>query len=88
MNIVKNPANNVAGVFSAIGPQPPFATTLTQAPNDWTLSLTVTGGGMLTGSTGIADESPEALARRQPGQCLGGEITRGSSARSARRERR
>ena len=47
MNIVKNPGNNVAGVFSAIGPQPPFATTLTQAPNDWTLSLTVTGGGML-----------------------------------------
>ncbi|HXS11608.1 MAG TPA: hypothetical protein VN734_02830 [Acidobacteriaceae bacterium] len=53
MNIVKNPANNVAGVFSAIGPQPPFATTLTQAPNDWTLSLTVTGGGINT---------PESLA--------------------------
>ncbi len=53
MNIVKNPANNVAGVFSAIGPQPPFATTLTQAPNDWTLSLTVTGGGI---------DTPESLA--------------------------
>ena len=46
INIVKHPGNNVAGVFSAIGPQPPFATTLTQAPNDWTLSLTVTGGGI------------------------------------------
>src|ERR1700744_3690744 len=46
MNIVKNPGNNVAGVFSGFGPQPPFATTLTQAPNDWTLSLTVSGGGM------------------------------------------
>jgi hypothetical protein len=46
MNIVKNPGNNVAGVYNAIGPQPPFATTLTQAPNDWTLSLTVTGGGL------------------------------------------
>ena len=46
INIVKNPGNNVAGVFSAIGPQPPFATTLTSAPNDWTLSLTVTGGGI------------------------------------------
>ena len=63
MNIVKNPANNVAGVFSAIGPQPPFATTLTQAPNDWTLSLTVTGGGMMTAGPGDTppDESPEAL---------------------------
>jgi hypothetical protein len=46
INIVKNPGNNVAGVFAAIGPQPPFPTTLTQAPNDWTLSLTVTGGGI------------------------------------------
>jgi hypothetical protein len=53
VNIVKNPANNVAGVFAAIGPQPPFATTLTKAPNDWTLSLTVTGGGINT---------PESLA--------------------------
>ena len=46
INIVKNPANNVGGVFLAIGPQPPFATTLTAAPNDWTLSLTVTGAGL------------------------------------------
>jgi hypothetical protein len=46
MNIVKNPGENVEGVYNAIGPQPPFATTLTQAPNDWTLSLTVTGGGL------------------------------------------
>jgi streptogramin lyase len=52
LNIVKNPANNVAGVFKAIGPQPPFPTTLSTAPNDWTLSLTVTGGGI---------DLPEAL---------------------------
>jgi hypothetical protein len=63
IDIVKNPANDVSGVFSAIGPQPPFATTLTQAPNDWTLSLTVTGGGMApAGTNGTPpDESPEAL---------------------------
>jgi len=62
INIVKNPGNNVAGVFSAIGPQPPFATTLTQAPNDWTLSLTVTGGGMFVSATGVPpDESPETV---------------------------
>ncbi len=48
MNIVKNPGNNVSGVFSAIGSTPPFPTTLTQAPNDWTLSLTVTGGAINT----------------------------------------
>src|SRR6201995_1061442 len=63
MNIVKNPGNNVGGVFSAIGPQPPFATTLTQAPNDWTLSLTVPGGGMFASPTGSPpDESPESVA--------------------------
>ncbi len=66
VNIVKNPANNVGGVFSAIGPQPPFATTLTKAPHDWTLSLTVTGCGMMVGGTvacnTVPDESPEALA--------------------------
>ena len=65
MNIVKNPANNVAGVFAAIGPQPPFATTLTKAPNDWTLSLTVTGGGIRTG----ADESPEAWQSTARAMC-------------------
>lgn len=61
INIVRNPGNNVAGVFSAIGPQPPFPTTLTKAPNDWTLSLTVTGGGMIAGTGSILDESPETV---------------------------
>lgn len=46
INIVKSPGNNVSGVFGAIGPQPPFATKLAAAPKDWTLSLTVTGGGI------------------------------------------
>jgi hypothetical protein len=46
LNIVKNPGQNVAAVYSAIGTQPPFPTTLTQAPNDWTMSLTITGGGL------------------------------------------
>jgi hypothetical protein len=46
LNIVKNPGEKVAAVFSAIGSYVPFATTLIQAPNDWTMSLTVTGGGL------------------------------------------
>ena len=62
MNVVKNPGNNVAGVYGAIGSTPPFPTTLTQAPNDWTLSLTVTGGGMVGGSASVTDESPESVA--------------------------
>lgn len=46
LNIVTNPGNNVAGVFANIGGQPPFPTTMMQAPNDWTLTLTVSGGGL------------------------------------------
>ena len=48
LNIVKHPGQNVAGVFSSISSYVPFPTTLIQAPNDWTMSLTVTGGGLAT----------------------------------------
>ncbi len=48
LDIVKNPGENVALVFGAIGDFPPFATGLKKAPNDWTMSLTITGGGLDT----------------------------------------
>ncbi len=47
LNIVKNPGHNVAAVFNVITSTPPYPTTLTSAPSDWTMSLTVTGGGMV-----------------------------------------
>jgi len=54
LNIVRNPGNNVAAVYNAAGAFPPFATTQGGvAPNDWTMSLTVTGGG-LNAPTAIA----------------------------------
>jgi hypothetical protein len=46
LNIVHNPGQNVAAVFATIPANPPFPTTLTASPNDWTMSLTVTGGGL------------------------------------------
>jgi hypothetical protein len=46
LDIVSHPGTNVAGVFGAIGSSPPFPTAYTTAPNDWTMSLTVTGGGL------------------------------------------
>jgi hypothetical protein len=46
LNVVRNPANNVAAVYNAAGTLPPFASTLSVAPSDWTMSLTVTGGGL------------------------------------------
>jgi Putative Ig domain len=50
LNIVQNPGQNVAAVYAVIPTTvaPPFATTLTESPNDWTMSLTVTGGGLFT----------------------------------------
>jgi hypothetical protein len=46
LNIVKNPGQNVSAVYAAIGANPPYATTHTAAPNDWTMALTVAGGGL------------------------------------------
>lgn len=46
LNIVQHPGNNVAAVFDLISPAPPFPAALTKAPSDWTMSLTVTGGGL------------------------------------------
>ena len=46
LNIVHYPANNVAGVWNSIGSQVPFPTTLTKSPKEWTMSLTVSGGGL------------------------------------------
>ena len=46
LNIVRAPSRNVSAVFSAISSTPPYPTKLTHAPSDWTMSLTVTGGGI------------------------------------------
>jgi hypothetical protein len=56
LNIVKNPGQNVGLVFSAIGGDPPFVNGLSRAPNDWTMSLTITGGG-LSSPTSLAIDS-------------------------------
>jgi hypothetical protein len=53
LNIVKNPGENVEAVFQAGSDRPPFGGGLSTFPNDWTMSLTVTGGGM---------DSPTAMA--------------------------
>ncbi len=53
LNIVTHPGNNVAAVFQAMGAAPPFIPALAAAPHDWTMSLTVSGGG-LSEPTGLA----------------------------------
>jgi hypothetical protein len=54
LSIVQHPGQNVSGVFGAINAQAPFPTTLTKAPHDWTMSLTVSGGGLSSpGALGV-----------------------------------
>jgi hypothetical protein len=43
LNIVKFPGNKVSDVFDLVTSTPPFPTAYTKAPNDWTMSLTITG---------------------------------------------
>lgn len=46
LNIVNHPGQNVSAVFQTIPSTPPFVTNPISQPNDWTMSLTVTGGGL------------------------------------------
>jgi sugar lactone lactonase YvrE len=52
INISKSPTNNVAALFS-LGSSGPYAPALGEAPTDWILPLTYTGGGLST-PNGIA----------------------------------
>jgi len=58
LDIVKNPGQNPGGVFHVLPGTPVFPTTLSQAPNDWTMTLSVTGGG-LSSPTGLGVDSGE-----------------------------
>ena len=53
LNINANPGNNVATLLNLIQTQAPFQPSLNTPPNDWTVALNFTGGG-LAAPTGIA----------------------------------
>jgi len=46
LDIAQNPGNNASGVFAAASGSTAYAPALSAAPNDWTLALTFTGGGL------------------------------------------
>lgn len=46
INIAHNPAANLAALYTLSTATPPFAPALTAQPNDWTLALEYTGGGL------------------------------------------
>ncbi len=45
-DIARNPANNVSTLYGLASGVPPFQPALSPAPNDWTLGLIFTGGGL------------------------------------------
>jgi hypothetical protein len=45
-NIATNPASQVAALYALAAADAPFQPTLTTAPNDWTVALNYTGGGL------------------------------------------
>jgi hypothetical protein len=46
LDIARHPANNVAALFALSTPQAPFGPALSAPPNDWTLAVTFSGGGL------------------------------------------
>ncbi len=56
LNIVKHPGQNVVAVFDSIRAQALYASTLLTPPNDWTMAITISGGG-LSQPTALAIDS-------------------------------
>ncbi|HWB32450.1 MAG TPA: NHL repeat-containing protein [Acidobacteriaceae bacterium] len=46
INIAHNPGVNVDALYGLTGATPPFANGLTAAPNDWTVAIVISGGGL------------------------------------------
>jgi sugar lactone lactonase YvrE len=72
LNINGSPANNAAALLRMIPPAPPFATAISTAPNDWSVAVKFTGGG-LSAPTGIAlDASGNAWVANAGGNSITG----------------
>jgi hypothetical protein len=55
IEIVQHPGQNVAAIYAVAGANPPFQPTLASTPNDWTLAVTYTGGGLSAPSAVAVD---------------------------------
>ncbi len=65
LNIAHNPGANVANLFGLQTPGAPFQPLLTTAPNDFTIAITYTGGGL---------ELPDAIAIDKSGNVWTGNV--------------
>lgn len=67
LNIITHPGQNVPAVFGVIGSSPPFPSTLSHAPSDWTMSLTITGGGLSSPASLAVDATGSVWVANYPG---------------------
>jgi hypothetical protein len=68
VNIAHNPASNIAALLALPTANPPFAPTLALQPNDFSILLTFTGGGL---------RNPESVAIDQSGNVWLGSVDTG-----------
>jgi PKD repeat protein len=54
INIAHNPGSNIAPLYALSTANPPFSNALTAQPNDFTIGLSFTGGGLNGSATAIA----------------------------------
>jgi streptogramin lyase len=70
LNIAHNPGANIANLFALQGSTPPFIPDLSAAPNDFTLAIYFTGGGMEIPYDVAIDAKGDAWVANQAGDVL------------------
>ena len=66
LSIAKNPGNNVANINALTNAAAPFQPSLASAPNDWTLAITYSGGGMTAPGSVVIDQTGNAYIGNSP----------------------
>ena len=83
LNIAQHPGANVANLFALQGSSPPFQPDLSAAPNDFTIAIAYTGGGLSDSNDVAIDASGNAWVTSSAGVSVfsyAGEAANGSSA--------
>ena len=84
VNLVTHPGASVSDLFGLVYPTAPFQPSLTVAPNDWTVAVRYTGGGLATPYGVAVDTSGNAWVTNESGNSIteietGGTLLSGSS---------
>lgn len=76
--IARSPGSNAASLYNTIPPTAPYQPTLTSAPNDWTVAINFTGGGLLGPRAIAIDAGGNAWVANSGGNSITGLSTTGT----------